>query len=145
MGEILELEGALSGVNFKINNYNLNDKFLIEYKYCIKDNDCILSKEYLKPSIDENYDKTILKLNIEYNSDSDLNVNTFYQLLSKFGTISYRINNLWYTTSEFEEITSKRVSTENDVYIGINSNIMNANSIKMIFDIRGLRYEYIIK
>ena len=142
--ENLEFENVLSGVNFKINSYSLDYKFLIEYNYCIKENDCIASKEYLKPSINENYDKIILKLDMEYNSESDLDINTFYKLLSKFGTISYKIGDTWYNNSKFEEIKSKKISSSN-VYIGINSNILNADSIKIVFNVRGSIYEYILK
>lgn len=145
INEVLRFEDALKGVEFKINNYSLSDKILIEYNYCIKDNDCILSKEYLKPSIDKNYDKTILNLNIDYKANSDLGIDTFYKLMSKFGSISYKVGNTWINTNAFEEIISKRVSVKNNVYIGINSNILSADSIKILFNIRGIRYEYILK
>ena len=140
----LNFEGALEGVEFKINNYYIENKFLNEYNYCIKKDDCISSKEYLKPSIDKNYDKVVMKLDIEYGSKSDLDLNSFYKLLSKFGMIYYKKNDVWHALSEFEEIKSKRVSLK-DVYIGINSDIVNSESIKMVFNIRGLRYEYILK
>jgi len=99
----------------------------------------------LKPSIDENYDKVLLKLSVDYNSSSDLDINTFYKLLSKFGVISYKKNDTWYNTYKFEEVVSKRISTKNDVYIGINSSVADSDSIKIVFDVRGLRYEYILK
>lgn len=143
--ENIKFEGVLSGAQFKINEFNLDYKFLIEYNYCIKDNDCILSREYLKPSIDENYDKVVLKLNVDYSSSSDLDINTFYKLLSKFGAVYYKIGDTWNKTYKFEEIFSKRVSSDKAVYIGLNSNIMNSESIKLVFDVRGLRYEYILK
>ena len=145
INENIKFDGLLSGVEFKINNFDLNNKFLIQYNHCIKENDCILSKEYLKPSIDENYDKVILKLNIDYKSSSDLDINTFYKLLSKFGAINYKKGDTWYLTYKFEEIVSKKVSRNNDVYVGLNSNIINSESIKIVFDVRGLRYEYILK
>lgn len=143
--EDMNFEGVLSGVKFKINSYDLNNRFLIEYKYCIKDNDCILSKEYLKPTIDENYDKVVLKINVDYSSDSDLGINNFYKLLSKFGFISYKKKDTWYKAYKFEEIISKKTLNNKDVYIGINSNIMDSESIKIVFDVRGLKYEYILK
>ena len=143
--ERLTFENILSGVSFNINSYSLNDKFLIEYNYCIKENDCIASKEYLKASIDKNYDKVILKLDVEYNSENDLDINTFYKFLSKFGDIYYSIGDTWYKISDFEEIKSKRISAKNSVYLGVNSNILNAESIKFVFNIRDSRYEYILK
>ena len=143
--ETLEFQEPLENIKFKINDYEIKNKFLINYNYCIKENDCIISSEYLKPSIDQNYDKVILKLNVEYMENSDLNVNDFYSLLSNFGIISYQIDNNWVNTYKFEEIVSKKVPPKNNVYVGVNSNILNADSIKLIFDIRGQKYEYILK
>ena len=143
--ENLKFEGALNNVEFKINEFTLSDKFLIEYDYCINEDNCYKSKEYLRPSLDENYDKTILKLYIEYNSASNLDVNNFYKLLSKFGTLEYKIGNKWYTIYKFEEIKSKKVNSKTDVYVGVNSNVLNAESIKLVFNVRGLKYEYLLK
>ena len=143
--EKLEFQKPLENIEFKINDYEIKNNFLIKYNYCIKENDCILSKEYLKPSIDQNYDKVVLKLDVEYIDNSDLNINNFYLLLSKFGTISYKVNDRWINIYKFEEIVSKKVVQKNNVYLGVNSNILNADSIKLIFNIRGQKYMYIIK
>lgn len=141
----IKLDNPLNGVEFKVNNYELNDMFVINYNYCIKNDDCIASKEYLRPSIDKNYDKVILKLNVDYNSNNDLDVKTFYLLLSKFGSISYKKNDTWNNIYNFEEIKSLRVSSKNDIYVGVHSNIIDADSIKLVFNVRGLKYEYILK
>lgn len=143
--ENLKFEGALNNVEFKINEFTLSDKFLIEYDYCINEDNCYKSKEYLRPSLDENYDKVVLKLNVDYKSNSDLDVKTFYKLLSKFGTLEYKINDKWYTNYKFEEIKSKKVNSKTDVYVGVNSNVLNAESIKLVFNVRGLKYEYLLK
>lgn len=143
--ENLKFEGALSNVEFKINQFELSDKFLIEYDYCVNEDNCYKSKEYLRPSLDENYDKVILKLNVDYKSTSYLDVKTFYNLLSKFGVLEYKISDKWYTNYKFEEIKSKKVNSKTDVYIGVNSNVLNAESIKFVFNVRGLKYEYLLK
>lgn len=143
--EPLNFEGLLSGIEFNINSYELKNSFLIKYNYCITDNDCILSKEYLKPTIDKNYDKVVLKMVVEYKNNGDLDVKSFYSLLSKFGTISYLVDNTWFNIFEFEEIVSTRVAAKKNVYVGVNSNILSAESIKIVFDIRGEQYEYILK
>ncbi len=145
ISETLKFQAPLNNIEFKIKKYELENSYLIKYNYCINESDCILSKEYLKPSIDENYDKTILKLEVIYTENSDLDVNTFYSLLSNFGMISYRKEGNCINTHKFEEIVSKRAPLLNNVYIGVNSNILNAESIKLIFDIRGQKYEYILK
>ena len=46
--------------------------------------------------------------------------------------------------ANFEQINSKRVDLKEE-YIGINSNIKNAEYIKFVFDIRDYKYEYILK
>lgn len=145
INEEIYFEGPLIGSKFKINSYEIRDKYLLEYDYCVKDNDCILSREYLKPSLNQNYDKVVLKFDVNYTNESDLDIDSFYKLLSKFGIISYKKGDNWYNIYDFEEILSKRISSKKDVYVGINSDIVDSESIKIIFDVRGLRYEYILK
>lgn len=146
IGEEISFKESLGDITFKINNYDIKDKFLIEYDYCVKKDDCLKSKEYLKASIDKNFDKYILKLNVEYNQNSDLGVNTFYKFFSEFGSVHYNINGTWYSqVSNFEEIKSNKVSEKNISYIGINSEIIKASNIKLVFTIRDSKYEYIIK
>lgn len=146
INEEISFKDILSDIGFKINSYEIRDKFLIQYNYCIKEGDCVTSKEYLKASIDENFDKYILKLNVEYLNNSTLKLNDFYDFFAKFGNISYKIDNTWYLqSSKFEEIKSSKLSENNIVYIGVDSKIMNSSNIKLVFNVRGSRYEYILK
>lgn len=146
IGDEISFTDSLKDISFKINSYDINDKYLINYNYCVKDDDCLKSKEYLKATLNTNFDKYILKLDVEYNGNSDLKLDTFYKLFSKFGSIVYEINGVWYAQiTNFEEIKSNKVSAGNDVYIGINSEISNSTSIKLVFNIRGSRYEYVLK
>lgn len=146
INEEITFEQSLGDIKFKINNYEIKDDFLIKYNYCISDNDCVLSKEHIKASIDENFDKTILKLNVEYTDNSDLQTKRFYNFFSKFGVVYYKIGDKWYSQrNNFEELKSNKVKAKNDVYIGIDSKIKNADSIKLVFNIRNAKYEYLIK
>lgn len=142
----IEFEGLFKGIKFKINSYELKNNYLIKYNYCVKKNDCVISYEYLKGSIDENFDKYVLRLNVEYSNESKMNINNFYNLLNKFGDIEYKIGDKWYTqSSNFEEIISTKKKEENIEYIGVNSDIKDATNIKIVFNIRGSKYEYVIK
>lgn len=144
--EEVNFDESLGDIKFKINDYNISDKYLIEYKYCIKENDCINSKEYLKASIDQNFDKNVLKLNVDFYNDSDLNINSFYDFFEKFAIINYSVGGVWYSqNNKFEEIKSNKLIEKNVTYIGVNSNIINADNIELIFSIRGLNYKYVIK
>lgn len=144
--EEINFKDVLGDIKFKINDYEIKDKFLLEYNFCVKANDCMLSKEYVKASIDKNYDKYVLRLNLEYSDNSDLNLNTFYKFFTKFGEIDYKIGETWYTqVSGFEEVKSTKVNDKKNIYIGIKSDIINATSIKFVFNIRGNKYEYLLK
>lgn len=86
-----------------------------------------------------------MRIDVDYVGNNDLGVKDFYSLLSNFGIISYKVDDVWINTYKFEEIVSKKVSSKNNVYIGVNSNILNADSIKLVFNIRGQKYEYGLK
>jgi len=146
IGEEISFKSSIGNVKFKINNYEIKDKFLIKYNYCIKTDDCLISKEYLVPSINENFDKHILKLDIEYSDNSDLNLKQFHDFFTKFGSIYYKIEGKWYLQKNgFEQIESKKTNQKNIIYLGINSRISNADSIKLVFNIKNFEYQYILK
>ena len=140
----IDFNKSLGNIKFNINNYEINDYYKIDYEYCssIK---CINSIEYLRPTIDENYDKTILKLDVDYTNNSKLEINSFYNLLDSFGDLYYKIDGKWNIQYDgFEEIVSKKGKNIYN-YIGVNSAVKNAQNIKFVFNIRGLKYEYTIK
>lgn len=137
---------TLGSIEFKINSMAINPKYLIEYDYCIKKDDCVKSYEYLKPTINQNFDKHILRLNVNYTNESTLNLDEFYDFFENFASIQYYIDNVWKTQNyNFEEIKSKKKKEKNNVYIGVNSEISRASNIKLVFNIRGSKYEYVIK
>jgi len=145
INDILSLKGTLEGISFDIENYDIKNEFLINYKYCIE-KDCVLSKEYIKPTINENFDKVILKLQINFANNSKLDLINFYSFFSKFGTIQYKKGNLWFSqNSNFEELKSTKTNNENNIYIGINKEIIESESIKLVFNVRNSKYEYILK
>lgn len=145
INEEISFDKILGDIKFKINDFDIKDKYILEYNYCIEENDCVKSLEYLKASIDKNYDKYILKLDIEYSDNSDLKLENFYEFLSKFGRVYYKLNDTWYIQNVFEEIKSKKINIKNTEYIGVKSDISGAESIKLVFNIRGSRYEYLLK
>ena len=146
IGDEISFSDILGDISFKINDYEIKNKFLFEYNYCFRDNDCMASKEYVSPTINTNFDKSVLRLNVVYNDLSNLKIKDFYKFFSKFGSIYYKLEDTWvYQTSNFEELKSTKVNTKDNVYIGVNSDIAKAQSIKLVFNIRGGRYEYILK
>lgn len=146
LNEELSFKDSLGDIKFTIIDYEIADRFVFDYNYCIKKDDCIPSKEYMKPSIDKNFDKVVLRLNVNYKDNSNLKLNSFYKFFSRFGSISYKKNDTWYTQKgNFEELKSSKASVNNNIYIGIKSDIMDADEIKFVFNIRDSKYEYLLK
>lgn len=146
IGEEAIFENNLGKVSFKITDYDIQEKYSFEYLYCINKDDCVNSLEYLKPSINENFDKAILKITVEYLNESTLDSKNFYDFFNMFGSIYYNVDGEWkIQNSKFENLSPLKVKTNNDVYIGINSEALRADSLKLVFNVRGTRYEYLLK
>ena len=143
--EEINFKDTIGDIGFKINNFDLEEYFEFKYEYCI-DKYCINSKEYMRPSLNQNFDKVILRVDVNYFDNSELNINSFYKFLSRFGSIEYKIKDKWYLQSNnFEELKSNKTNTGSNAYIGVKSDIIDADEIRLLFNIRGSKYEYILK
>ena len=107
-------------------------------------NDCLNSIEYVKASINKNYDKSVIKLNIDFKNESEFKYK-FYNLLTTFGYIEYKLNEDVKIEKNIELVTSNRVDEKNVIYLGVNSEIMNAEEITFAFNVRGRQYIYKVK
>lgn len=136
-------ESMLTGVEIKINNYEIKDKFAINYKYKIG-NSSINSYEYLLPDYyNTNYDKLILKLEGNFNFDDDSRIKNFYTLFEKFGYLEYKINGKVYTQDKlFKQVKSKKVRLNNTYYIEILDYIKDAKDIYLGLKIRNIDYRF---
>lgn len=143
LGDSISFEDTLGNIEFKITDFDIQKRYLIEYDYCHTKDQCIKSKEYLVPSIDEDFDKGIIRLNVEFTNSTDLELNNFYEFFTSFGKIYYESVGLTDIQSYgFEQIKSKKTNNGNKIYIGVNEKIINAENIKLLFIIRGIVYEY---
>ena len=146
IGEEIVFSGKLEGIKFNISEYDIKDSYTLNYNYCINKNDCVASKEYIKPKLNQNYDKSVIRLNIDYNNESDLKLSSFYDLLTTFGKIEYRIGNITkYQKNNIEKIVSSKKQENGIVYLGVNSEIKNAEEVYFIFNLRGTTYRYKVK
>ena len=123
----------LNGSAFKINSYEINNKFTYTYKYTVKDN------EYEGKKTVSSANNTILKINIESNWIRNLsNIN----ILNDYTKIKYKIEETEYETNLLND---KSPSNSNDLYLEVNKNIENASSIWLEITIRNIKYKYLIK
>jgi hypothetical protein len=142
LNEVIELE------NYKINisNYELNDKFVNTYNNCITQNECYDFSEIIIPSIREK-EKIVLKIegNLEYEENIN-KISNIYDFIEKYATIEYTYNGNTYTeTSDFNEIKAVRTNQNNIYYIEVNKDILNADKINLLFNMRNYKYKYTLR
>ena len=137
LGEEANMIDSLGDIKFKITEFDIQNSFVVNYDYCHNDV-CIPSLEYIKPSINSNFDKVVMRLKVEFTNNSNIKITDFYDLLSRFGIIKYdeKLQN-----RELENIKSTKKNT-GYIYVGVNQDIINSNSIKLLFNIRNVNLEY---
>lgn len=147
--EVILNEDTFNKSSLTINSFEIANEFTLKYKFCITKIDCINSIEYIKPVLDENYDKVLLKINAVLEMDKELNVDSIIDpvdLIRSYGKIVYKINDKTYIDkSNFNEINPKRISVKNEYYMEINKDVLNSEEIYLILDIRNKLYKYKIK
>lgn len=142
----LDLKNSIlnSGI-LKINSYQVGLTFKNSYNFCIRENDCYLSNEYIYPSFSGNYKKALLKLEVEFNESKNNNIDEFMELMNNFGTIYYNVNNELKKINKFKLVEPSKSKQKNIYYIECPEDIINASSIYIEFKLRGNIYKYNIK
>ena len=113
-----------------INNFDINDKFKVDYKFCITTNECYDSYEYIVPNFKNNYDKTILKISGDINlTESAIDTKNLYDFISNYGTIVYTINGQTKRQIvSLVEITPSKTKVKDTYYIEVLEEIKNADN-----------------
>jgi len=140
-------ENIFGTSSFNLNNFEIQERFKIAYKHCNKD-ECYDSFEYLNPTLNTNYDKVLLKINGNLNLDEEVyseNIGNLYDIIYYFGKIKYMINNSVKYYTNLRKINPSKVSLKNSYYIEIPKDVMSADNVSLIFEVRDQVYEYIIK
>jgi len=149
VGEEIEFKDSiLNDSNIKINNYEISSNFKVEYDYCL-DNNCNISFEYLKPQLNTNYDKTLLKINGTLNIDSTLNISkitSLYNFIKEFGSISYTIDGIKkiYNT-ELTQVTPTKFINKDYIYLELPKEVEDASELHLHFNVRNREYIYKLK
>ena len=147
--ETLSLEDSILGnSSLTINSFEVGSKFKFDYKYCYKDNKCINSSEYVVPTATGNYFKTLMKLDVNFNVDKNLNlkeVNDFRSFVNTFATINYKIDGVWFT----KKINSQQIKLQTAItefqFIEVPLETSQASEIYFTFNVRDKIYKYVLK
>lgn len=149
LGEEINFDDSILGsASLKINSYEINDKFKLDYKYCYNTDKCTDSSEYVTPTATGSYLKLLMKINCEFSIDKNINnsqITTLDSFLNTFATISYKIDENWVTKKFNTQSIKPKVSKTSDYFIEVPQEIRNASEIYLNFNIRGYNYKYILK
>lgn len=148
--DVLEINNDIfSGLSLKINSITIQDEYKLSYNFCIEPGSCSQSFEYIKPDILNNYDKTLMRLNLNYKLDNDYIINAYknsFNFINKFGTIEYELNGQKKThTIALKQVKPQKVTTGNDLYIEVLKEVKSATKITLVFKIRNQEYRYQVK
>ena len=141
-------ESILGNTSLEIDNYEISDKFKVDYKYCYATDKCIDSYEYLTPTATGNYFKSLMKVNGKFSIDSNVNSNQITNLntfLNTFATLNYKIDDLWKSRRLYTQNIKPKIGKDSNIYIEIPYEIKDAKEIYLSFNIRNYIYKYVLK
>ncbi|HHW69702.1 MAG TPA: hypothetical protein GX747_05150 [Tenericutes bacterium] len=150
IGETIEINNTgLAGGKISIINYELKDVFKVPYRFCVTNNECFTSYEYLKPNIINNYEKAILKINGEIENSRKVDSKVLidiYSYIDSFGILKYTINGKERVQKiSFKQVKPTKFKTSNTFYIEVLNEVLKADKIFLEFNIRGIGYTYNLK
>lgn len=127
--------------NLVIDSVEIGDKFELKYSFCVSFG-CFDSIQYIVPSLNTNYDKTIVKI------IGDMNGNDIYQnlydLIGGIGYLEYSKNGNNYI-SYFDRVTNLKFMEDNIFYFEVDKDILNADSIKLVLFTKMCKYNIVIR
>ena len=148
--EELKFNGSiLENTILKINSYELNNTFKLDYKYCTSKNVCYDSVEYLNVSASDNYSKTLLKLEGSLTFDEILPINKYksiYKFINEFGSIKYVVDGTTKViSSKIKEVKPKKTTVGDTYFLEVPNTLFNAEKIYLEFNVRNKVYTYALK
>lgn len=136
-------DSIINNATLLIENFEIGNKFLINYNFCAHEEMCYNSYEYITPDYTSEYDMTILKLNGSIENDEQIDL---FTLISRYGQLAYSINGKTKIQNiAFKQKEPHNVKENNTYYMEIIEEIQNAEHISFIFKIRGAKYIYSLK
>lgn len=135
-------------VEFKISDFVIDNKIKVIYNFCETKNVCYDSYEYVAPSLTDNYDKAIMKIEsqMNFNGQTIKNFDNISDFIENYGTITYKINNqVKEMKTKIKEIPTNKSNTNGIYYFEVYKEIKEATEVSLKLNIRNEVYEYKIK
>ncbi len=147
--EVSFSDSILGDVKLVVNKIDIANQFKLDYQFCVNKDECYQSYEYLKPSIINQHNKTLLYLNGFIEWDEKIAVDpipSVYKFIDLFGTFVYEINGETKIQNIIlKEVRSLKIKRANDYYIELLEEVQKADKISIIFKVRDVEYKYTLK
>lgn len=140
-------ETILGNTRLIIKGYDVDNTFKETYEYCITENECNENIYIVRPITTSKGNTAVLKLRGTIELDSNLYISKYItslaDFISYFGKINYRYRGNYKTTS-ITKIPTKLDSSELS-YIEVPSELLDADKIEIMLNIRGIKYTFVLK
>lgn len=138
---------TLGNTSVTINNLEVKKEFINDYNFCLTRNDCYKSIEYIKPTLNTNYDKALLKIEGTITLDEKKNTTSLknlYSIINYFGELEYIKDGIINKISSFIKVLPKRYQQDNVYYLEINEDVLDADAAYFTIKIRNYEYKFTI-
>ena len=144
-GDKVKLSDTLGETTITLNNVELAKQFTNKYNFCLNKSTCFESVEYIKPVLNTNYNKAILKVQGALDIDiknSNVTFTNLYKAITYFGELTYVKNGKTHRITEFTKVDPKKYSQENTYYLEVKEEVLDAEEVYFIIRIRNKQYKY---
>lgn len=146
IGEEIDLKDSVFETKkIRIDSALLSYSFKVDYNYCTSDA-CYPSYEYIKPTYTGSENKVLLNVKgLVFDSKTEKTEN-LYNYINNFGKIYYQIGGKNKVVKiALKEIRPTKTILPNEYFIETSSELMNADNIQLVFNIRNRVYKYNVK
>lgn len=143
-GEVISFDGNIfKDSTLSIDKIETSDYFQLSYDFYANKTRHYTSYEFMRADVARvNQDRCVMRIEGSFNT-TNKNVKNLYNLFYNYGHIEYRIgDDLYQQNNGFTLLTPKKVKEENVYYIEVLDNIRQADSISLVFNIRGTTYTF---
>ncbi len=133
--------------SLSVEEYELKEEIKLDYRFCISSNNCFISHEYLRPGYYGNEEMAILRLKGDFNLDErvkHLNL-SYVEFLRSFGKLEYVVNGQKKWVGFSQEAKAVRVNTGKNVYLEVPKDLLKAEKIELVVNLRNYTYKHLLK
>lgn len=132
----------IKNVDLRINEIEIKKQMTLSYNFCEDKNTCYESYEHLTDSLTSNYDMSIMKLNVDFNSNKN-DIKKLEDIIEKYGIIKYTYyGEEKVMDTKIKSVTPLKYKNEKMYFFEVYEDIEFADEITLILTVRNQKYEY---